>query len=530
MDRVTQPTRPPTARRLGELVALLEARGMLRTLIEGGDRRPAQIGVDGVAYDSRRVAAGGLFVAIPGARHDGHEYALAACGQGAVAVIAEHAIADLPVPQLLVHAARPALALAAAWWAGFPSRDLGVVGVTGTDGKTTTSFLVRAMIEATGSGCGLVGTVESVVGGRAAYGGRATTPEAPELQATLAAMRAAGDRFAVVESTSHGLAQHRVGELAYDVAVLTNISHEHLEFHGTHEAYRAAKRRLFEALAVGEANPEKGWGKWGVINADDPWAAEFTAAVGGAGARLVSYGADPRAAVRLTSLEQDATGLQLGVTTSRWSGSLAVRLAGRFNAWNALAAVAVGEALGLDAAAVRRGIESVQAVPGRMERVPCDSPFEVIVDYAHTPRALELVLDELAPVAAARGGGLVAVFGSAGERDVVKRPLMGQVAGERCRLVVLTDEDPRGEDRMAVLEAIAAGAEAAGRRQGHDLLLIPDREEAIATAVDQAQPGDIVLLAGKGHEPTIEMADGPRAWNEREVALRVLGARGYAGG
>ena len=524
-------TRPGAATRVpgdpGDLADLAELLSRRANLVSVLPARAAAAGIHvrRVDYDSRQVSAGSLFAAIPGGRADGHDFVPQAVAAGAVAALVERPLPDVSVPQLVVRAARPGLATAAAWLEGFPSASLGIVGITGTDGKTTTSFLVRAMLEAAGYPCGLSGTVTTIAGGRR-FGGpsRSTTPEAPELQAALAAMVAAGDRFAVVESTSHGLAQDRVGEVAYDVAVLTNLTHEHLEFHGTHEAYRAAKRRLFEALAVGEGNPDKGWGKTGVVNLDDRWAREFVDATRRVDARLVTYGRAAGADVRLVSLGQDATSLRLDVVAPRWRGPVELRLAGSFNGHNALAAIAVGEALGLDPEAVRRGLGAVERVPGRMERVPTSLPFSVVVDYAHTPNALQLVLDDLAPVAAQSGGGLVAVFGSAGERDVLKRPLMGRVAGERCRLVVVTDEDPRGEDRERILREIAAGAEEAGRIPGRDLLVIPDRTAAIRAALDHAGPGDVVLLAGKGHESTIEMADGPHPWDERAVVEAALAA------
>lgn len=512
-------------RPLGELIRLLEGRGLLRSLLPGrGSTGDAQ--VRGVALDSRTVEPGFVFVAIAGARHDGHEFAPEAVARGAVALMGERAVARAGVAQLLVTHARPALALAAAWYFGFPSHQLGVVGITGTDGKTTTSYLIRAMLEAAGQPAGLVSTIETIAGGQVIGRGRQTTPEAPELQADLSAMVAAGDRWAVVESTSHGLAQERVGEIAYDVAVLTNVTHEHLEFHRTPEAYRAAKRSLFERLAVGPANPEKGHGKWAVVNLDDPLGADFGAAAEVAGARVIGYGAVPKAQVRLTAVDENARGLRLAVSTLRGDFPLSLKLAGRFNAHNALAAIGVGEALALDQAAMRRGLESVVSVPGRMERIDAGQPFTVIVDYAHTPEALAKVLDNLAPVAAAGGGGLIAVFGSAGERDTVKRPMMGRVAGERARLVVLTDEDPRGEDRQRILEEIAAGAEETGKHRGVDLLLIADRRAAIREALAQARPGDVVVLCGKGHEQTIEMADGPIEWDEARVAREELAALG----
>ena len=518
---------PEAKHLLGGLIEILERRENLSSVVPGIDGQPPLLAeVGSVEYDSRRVTAGSLFAAIPGTRQDGAAYVPAAVAAGARAILVERPLVDAGVPQVVVRSARPALAAAAAWFHDFPSHRLGIVGITGTDGKTTTSFLVRAMLEASGHRCGLIGTVTTIVGGRP-FGppSRATTPEAPELQAALAAMVEAGDTFAVVESTSHGLALDRVGETAYDVSVITNLTHEHLEFHGTHEAYRAAKRRLFEALAVGERNPEKGWGKTGVVNLDDQWAPEFVDATRRAGAALISYGRHPDADVRLLALRQDADALRLEVATPRWRGLLTLHLAGTFNAHNALAALAVAEALGLDPGFTRAGLERIERIPGRMERVPTRLPFTIVVDYAHTPNALELVLDDLAPVARAGGGGLIAVFGSAGERDVLKRPIMGRVAGERCRLVVVTDEDPRGEDRERILEEIAAGAEEAGRVRDADLVLIADRPAAIRAALERARPGDVVVFAGKGHESTLEMADGPHAWDERaevEAAIAEL--------
>jgi UDP-N-acetylmuramoyl-L-alanyl-D-glutamate--2,6-diaminopimelate ligase len=519
-----------TSRSLGGLIAVLEARGLLRSLLSAGATSPAQIAVRSVTLDSRTVEPGSLFVAVAGRHMDGHEFGPAAAAAGAVAIMAERAVAGVAVPQILVRAGRPALALAAAWLHDFPSTRLGIVGITGTDGKTTTAYLVRALLEACGQPAGMVGTVDVIVGGRSlGNAARMTSPEAPELQSHLAAMVGAGDRFAVVESTSHGLAQDRVAEIAFDVAVLTNITHEHLEFHGSLDAYRAAKRRLFEWVGPGPGNPDKGWGKHAVLNLDDGASADFARAARAAGAGVITYGADPGADVRPTAVREDATRLRVGVSTPRWKADLTLRLAGRFNVHNALAAIATGEALGLDPEKMRAGLAAVAGVPGRMERVEAGQPFGVVVDYAHTAESLAKVLDNLAPLAAAGGGGLIVVFGSAGDRDTLKRPMMGRVAAERCRLIVLTDEDPRSENRLAILEQIAAGAESRGRRRGQDLLLIPDRREAIRRALAAAGPGDVVLLTGKGHEKSIEMLDGPIPWDEAAVARGTLADLGYAG-
>lgn len=516
-------------RPLGELVRELEGRDMLRTLLSAGD---ASVAVSGVDFDSREVEAGHVFVAIPGAESDGHDFAVDAVARGAIAVIAERAVARLGVPQLLVGSSRSSLALAAAWLNGYPSYRLGVVGITGTDGKTTTSYLIRAMLEAAGLSAGMITTVDVVVGGQSLGETGHTTPEAPEIQHFLRRMAEAGDEFVVLESTSHGLALERVAEVAYDVAVLTNITHEHLDLHGSVDAYIGAKRSLFERLAVGATNPEKGWPKSAVINADDPLAEQFRAAARGAGAQVLTYavGPDAKADVAAAMVRDDGAGLRLKVTTPRWSDDLALKLVGHFNAYNALAAVAVGEALSLDPELMRAGLASLESVPGRLIQVDEGQEFTVYVDFAHTPGALASALDSLAPHAAARGGGLISVFGSPGARDTLKRPMMGRAAGERSRVVVLADDDPRDEDRMSILEQIAVGAIEAGRRRDQDLFLIPDRDKAIRKAFELARPGDIVLLAGMGHVDRIMTAAGKKPWNETEIARQTLNGMGYAKG
>jgi len=527
---------PVTDKTLAGLLDLLRERGQL---IEApATTSPTEL-VSDIAYDSRKVTAGSLFVALRGQHADGHDHAAAAVSQGAVAVIAERPITGLDAPLAVALDARAALALAAAWHRGFPSRELGIVGITGTDGKTTTGYFVRAILEGCDRRTGMIATTDVIVGGRSrGNAARATTPEAPELQAYLAAMRDGGDRWVVLESTSHGLAQQRVGEVAYDVAVLTNVTREHLEFHGTVDAYRAAKRSLFTRLAVSAANPDKGHGKHAIINADDPAATSFEAASRAASATVLRYGLAGRLAatasnaaahppdVVATDLVEEPAAMRVSMRTPDWEGIVALRLAGRFNVHNALAAMSVAHALGLDAERAATALGALTAVPGRMQRIDLGQPFTVVVDYAHTAEALAKVLDELAP-AADGGAGLVVAFGSAGERDTEKRPLMGRVAGKRCRLVIVTDEDPRREDRDSILDAIASGAEAAGKRRGEDLLLITDRRAAIGEAISRARPGDCVLLAGKGHERTIEMADGDHAWDEAGAAEEALRALGY---
>jgi len=526
---------PGEPRPLESLVERLAATGRLRAVRGSLAGRP----VRGIAYDSRRVTPGAAFVAVPGAHADGHAFVGDAVARGAVAVVVEEpGDAAGAATQLVVDRSQLALAVVAAWWYEDPGRRLGVIGVTGTDGKTTTAAMAVAALEAAGVRTGLVSTAEQKIGPhRSGTPAHVTTPEAPELQLALRAMVRAGDAAAVVESTSHGLALERVGEIPYDVAVLTNLTHEHLEFHGTFGAYRAAKCSLFERLAIAAGAPLKPaslpggrpWPRGGIVNLDDPSADVFVVATRAAGAAVLTYGTGSGADVRATSVDETAGGIRADVVTPRGIVALALPLVGRFNVHNALAVVAVGELLDLDAEAVRSGLAGFRGVRGRMERVDGGQPFLVVVDYAHTPASLATALDALAPLAGP-GGGLIAVFGSAGERDVAKRAIQGRVAGERCRLVIATDEDPRGEDPVAILEQIAEGAEAAGRRRGDDLLLVADREAAIRAAFARARPGDVVLLAGKGHERGILYADRELAWDERAVAERLLAERGFTGG
>ncbi|HEX7496139.1 MAG TPA: UDP-N-acetylmuramoyl-L-alanyl-D-glutamate--2,6-diaminopimelate ligase [Candidatus Limnocylindrales bacterium] len=528
-------------RRLGELIERLEAHGRIQTVSPAAGAVPAAAGrayepalgsvnVRGVVFDSRQVRGRSVFVAIPGAHADGHDFVAAAAELGAVVAIVDHPVAGAPLPQIVVEDTRRALATAAAWWYGDPSHALGVVGITGTDGKTTTAYMAAAVLEMAEISTGLITTSALKIGEvRSLNPEHVTTPQATDLQRALRAMVAAGNEAAVVETTSHGLALGRVAEVAYDVAIFTNLSHEHLELHGTFEAYRDAKLSLFRGLAATDPGKalSRRWPRTAIVNLDDRAAARFQAAALYAGARTITYGTSAGAAVRAVAVEEDSESLRVDVATARWHGRVTLQVAGRFNVHNALAAVALGEALDLEPDQIRAGLNGLAGVPGRMERVDCGQPFRVIVDYAHSPASLQMVLDLLDPVAARGGGALIAVFGSAGERDVQKRPMMGRIAAKRCRLVVLTDEDPRGEDGQKILDEIASGAEAAGKRRGEDLLCIGDRREAIAAAFERARTGDVVLLAGKGHEQSIIMSDGPRDWDERREAIRALESLGY---
>jgi UDP-N-acetylmuramoyl-L-alanyl-D-glutamate--2,6-diaminopimelate ligase len=538
IDELLAAAQPTEPRPLLDLIGRLGIGGRLRGAREGGRAiGPAALGsveIRGVTDDSRAIEPGMLFVAVPGLHVNGHDFVGRAADRGAAAAIVERPLPEVALPQLIVERASAALAAAAAWWYGDASHELGVVGITGTDGKTTTSFLAVAALEAAGLSSGLVGTVATKIGAaRESNAEHVTTPGAPFLQRALRAMVRAGNLAAVVETTSHGLAADRVAEIAYDVAILTNLTHEHLEFHGSWEAYRDAKLLLFERLAAGPSNPikeidDRTWPKAAIVNADDPNAGAFVGVAQEAGARIVTYGTDASADVRAVRVEEDTQRLRIAYEAPTGAATVELRLAGRFNVHNGLAVVALGEVLSLDPAAVRAGLESVESVAGRMERLDAGQPFGVVIDYAHSPASLEKVLGLLAPLAAARGGEVIAVFGSAGERDTDKRPMMGRIAGQVCRLVFVTDEDPRGEDSQAILDAIARGAESAGKRRDRDLFLIADRPAAIAAAFERARAGDIVLLAGKGHEQSIIGPDGPVRYDERTVALDALAALGFA--
>ena len=466
--------------------------------------------IGSIAYDSRQVQPGSLFFAVPGDHVDGHDFVPDAVARGASAVVAERETAGAAVPQLIVARSRDALADAADTWYGRPSERLEVIGLTGTDGKTTTSFLAVAALLAGGRRPGLIGTVAVRVGdAQRPNDDRNTTPEAPELQSLLAEMVAAGNDGAVLEATSHGLAQSRVRNCRFKVAVVTNVTSEHLEFHGTLEAYRAAKAMLVEEAPTA------------ILNADDP---SFPYFRDRARDRVVTYAVDAPADVRAATIDARADGTTFTVVGPRWAGEVQLQLPGAFNVHNALAALALAEVVGVDPATAAVALGTVAGVPGRMERIDLGQPFGLVVDYAHTADSLAKVLHTLRPLTAGR---LIVVFGSAGERDRVKRPAMGRVGAELADLAVIADEDPRLEDGQAINQAIAEGARAVGARDGTNLWVIDDRRAAIAHAIGLARAGDMILLAGKGHEGSIFYGTEKRWWDEREVARQELAAAGF---
>jgi UDP-N-acetylmuramoyl-L-alanyl-D-glutamate--2,6-diaminopimelate ligase len=446
--------------------------------------RRAPVEVTDLAYDARHVVPGSLFFCVRGARADGHDYAPEALERGAAALVVERSL-ELPVPQVVVPDSRAAMAPAADEFFGRPTAELEVVGVTGTNGKTTTTFLLYAILAAAGRRPGLIGTIEARVGGER-RGVQRTTPEAIDLQRLFREMLDAGERSVVMEASSHASALHRLDRVRFSALVFTNLSHEHLDFHADMEDYFQAKRRLFLAGRPPAA-----------VNVDDEYGRRLAAELPDA----LTFGF--------------AAGAELGPAAL---AGVDLKLRGRFNVANALGALAAARLLGIDDAAIARGIESVRGVPGRFETIDEGQLFEVIVDYAHKPLALETLLQAVRELTSGR---VICVFGCGGDRDREKRPRMGRIASELADVVIVTNDNPRSEDPQAIVDAIVGGAVS-------DVEVEPDRARAIAHAVELAQDGDVVLIAGKGAEQGQEFADRTIPFDDREAArdaLRTLGAR-----
>ena len=437
----------------------------------------------------------------------------------AVAVVGERPI-DAGVPTAIVPDARAALADIATEFFDHPTRKLKLVAVTGTDGKTTTVHLVSDVIEAMGERSGFSTTVDFKLPGHVwSNDTRQSTQEAVEVQEFFAELLVAGGTWGVLEATSHALALRKLRGCEVDIAVFTNLSPEHLDFHGTLQRYLETKGQLFVMLP---GSADKGVAKTAVLNADDPhWRYLADRAEG---ARVMTYGIDAHADVQGTVLSADAAGSKVRIATEGGSIELMLPLVGRFNVQNALAAAAAGIAAGATLQQARDALSRAHAVRGRMERVECGQPFSVIVDYAHTPESLDKVLGLLRPLTK---GKLIAVFGSAGERDRAKRPALAEVAAKYADLFVITQEDPRLEEPAKILEEIEAGAIGAGKRRGSDYLVIEDRREAVGEAIRRASGEDTVLLAGKGHEGSIIVGEEKRPYDEATTAREALKARGF---
>jgi len=445
-------------------------------------RAPVEIG--DLAYDARAAGPGSLFFCVPGSRADGHDFAADAVANGAVALVVERPV-DVDVPQLIVPDVRRAMAPVAAEFFGRPSEELQVAGVTGTNGKTTTAFLLYSILAAAGRRPGLLGTIESRVGGERRPAIR-TTPEAIDVQRAFHEMLDAGDRSCAMEATSHGSELGRLDQVRFAALVFTNLSQDHLDFHRTMERYFAAKQRLFlEGRPPAAINVGNEWGRTLAADRSD----------------ALTFGFSDEAELGPAELD----GIDL-------------KLRGRFNAENALGALAASRLLGIDDDAIARGLEAVRGVPGRFESVAEGQPFEVIVDYSHKPEALESVLRTAREMTSGR---VICVFGCGGDRDRGKRPLMGRIASELADVAIVTSDNPRSEDPQAIIDEILAGVTG-------EVEVEPDRAAAIERAISTADDGDVVLIAGKGHEQGQEFADRTIPFDDREVArdvLRRLGAK-----
>jgi UDP-N-acetylmuramoyl-L-alanyl-D-glutamate--2,6-diaminopimelate ligase len=485
---------------------------LLRGVEASGAGAFGDLGIAEVAYDSRKVKPGTLFVAIRGEKVDGNKFASDAMSRGAVAIVSEQTRPEaIPaeIPWITVPDARKALAAVAANYFGHPAEVLKLIGVTGTNGKTTTSFLADSILRAAGCEAGLFGTIAYRLV-RETRPATHTTPESLDLQSFLADVVRAGGTHAVLEASSHALALDRLWGCPFAVAIFTNLTRDHLDYHKTFDDYFAAKRRLFEG--TGAAAPGVG-----VINCDDAYGKQLAGLAG----RTLTYGLEPGADITTRKPALSFSGLEFAAETP--IGKIEVRspLVGRINVYNILAAIGAGVALNLTPEVITAGVAQLASVPGRFERIDLGQPFLVVVDYAHTDDALRNLLTvakELNP-----NGRIITLFGCGGDRDRTKRPLMGEVAGRMSDIVVLTSDNPRSEDPLLIINDALIGVQRANAK----CLVEPDRERAIEMAFDQARPGDIVLLAGKGHETVQILRDRTIDFDDREVARRILSRHGY---
>jgi len=459
---------------------------------------------------------GGVFVARRGLTTDGHTFIGRAIARGAAAIVGERPfveVAPLPVPYLQVADSTAAVGYLAAGYHRHPSRRLTVIGVTGTDGKTTTSTILHTILQrATGGKTGLISTVSAVIGDETLDTGlHVTTPGAPLIQALLARMVAAGLTHVILEMTSHGLAQGRLNSVDIDIAVLTNLTHEHLDYHGSFDAYRAAKGRMFAMLSIAARKPNMP--KIAILNADDANAEYFAAFPAD---RHLTYALDRPADVRGTDIVH-----RPGYTQFRAAGDLFhLPLVGVYNVRNALAAITAARALGIDTETLQAGIVNVPVIPGRMERIDDGQAYTALVDFAHTPNALENALRAARDLAGTDGGKVIVIFGSAGLRDRDKRALMARAAIQFADLAIITAEDPRTESLADILATMSAAAEAAGGVEGQTFHRIPDRGAALFYACSRARVGDVVIACGKGHEQSMCFGTIEYAWDDR-AALRA---------
>lgn len=471
--------------------------------------------ITGVAFDSRRVRPGYLFVCIPGFQTDGHDYAVSAVEAGAVALVVERVLSEVPdhVPQIVVDNARARLGHLAARFYDYPASKLATVGITGTNGKTSTAFLCETVLRQADQAPGLIGTIRAKVGERERKV-QNTTPEASDLQELLSDMVEAGNRSVVMEVSSHALELHRVAGIPFDVAVFTNLSQDHLDFHASMDEYFQAKLKLFTGLGQDWSRPAP---PYAIVNYDDPRAEELLSYLK---VPYITYGFKEGAHIRAVDREFGPEGSRFTVQTPVGDAKVILRLAGAFNVSNALAAIGVGLARRVELDEIVRSLSTLDGIPGRFELVREGQDFTVLVDYAHTPDGLENVLLAARDVTAGR---LISVFGCGGDRDKAKRPLMGEAAAKHSDRVFITSDNPRSEDPDAIIGQIEQGVNRVGEHV--DYLKEVDREAAIAAAIRAARPGDTVVIAGKGHERVQVFADHKIDFDDRDVARRVICAR-----
>ena len=476
-----------------------------------------EVEISGIAIDSRAVKPGCLFVAMQGGSVDGHDYIPAAVGNGAAAVVGNRELSGLSVPYIQLENPRQALTWLAAAFYNWPARRLSVIGVTGTDGKTTTSNIIHKILVTAGIRAGMISTVNAVIGDEMLDTGfHVTTPDAHDVQRYLAKMVESGLTHVVLETTSHGWAQYRVDACEFDIGVVTNITHEHFDEHGTYENYRAAKARLFSSLEQTKEKPQ-GNPRLGVINRDDrsfEFLSEFIKT------RKVSYGIGSDADVCAHDVKHSPSGISFNAALRDLNVGIKSSLIGAYNVSNCLAALAATiYGLGIDPEVAARGIASLDGIPGRMESIDLGQSFTAIVDFAHTPNALKVTLDASRKMTRGR---VISIFGSAGLRDKEKRRMMAETSVELADISILTAEDPRTESLEGILEEMAAGARSKGGREGETFWRIADRGEAIRFALRLARDGDIVLACGKGHEQSMCFGKTEYLWDDRTAMRAAL--------